>query len=410
MEDFQNNLMKYADLAVRIGVNLQAGQTLVINAPIESADFVRIVAERAYAAGAKNVHVEWGDELMTLLKLTHAPEEGLEDFPIWKATGFEEMAQGGAAFLSISAANPDLLKDADPQRVATMNKYRGQVLEKFKTYTQSGKVCWSIIATPTPEWAAKVFPEVAEEKQVETLWNSIFKATRVITDDPVKAWSTHIENLKSKLQYLNRKKYKMLHFKGSGTDLRIELPEGHVWIGGGLSNDQGRYFVPNLPTEEVFTMPLKEGINGIVQSTKPLSYGGNLLENFTLTFEKGRIVDFTAEKGYATLQKLIDTDEGSHYLGEIALVPHDSPISNTNIIFYNTLFDENASSHLAIGSAYPLCIKDGGKMNKDQLEAHGANTSLTHVDFMIGSPGIDVDGETANGDREAIFRAGNWVI
>lgn len=410
MNNFEKNLEKYAELAVKVGVNIQEGQTLVIRAPITAVDFVRKAAKKAYDYGAKNVHVEYSDEELSLIKFMNAPDEAFKEFPMWKAKGFEEMAKEGAAFLSISASNPDLLKEVNPERIANANKTAAKAMEEFGKYSRTGKVSWGIVSIPTKEWAAKIFPELDEEKRIELLWENIFNVTRVNTEDPVESWNSHIDNLKNKIEYLNNKKYKKLYYKAPGTDLTVELPEDHAWIGGGLTNEKGVYFVPNMPTEEVFTAPLKTGVNGILSSTKPLNYGGNTIENFSFTFKNGKIVDFTAEKGYEILEKLIETDEGSHYLGEVALVPHHSPVSDSNIIFYNTLFDENASSHFAIGAAYPLCIENGAKMNKEELEKNGANTSLTHVDFMIGSPELSVNGETVDGNIEPIFIDGNWAF
>ncbi|WLR52690.1 aminopeptidase [Bacillus tianshenii] len=410
MGNFQSKLEKYAELAVKVGVNIQKDQTLVINAPINAREFVHQAAKIAYEAGAKHVHVEWSDEDLTLLKFKNAPFEAFKEYPMWKAKGFEEMAENGAAFLSISASNPDLLKEVDPERISEANKTAGKAMDKFRSYIQSDKVSWSVISTPTSEWAKKVFPDSGDEEAVNKLWEAIFEATRIHQEDPVTAWQEHNQTLQDKVDLLNEKKYKKLHYKAPGTDLTIELPEKHLWEGGGSVNAKGVDFVANMPTEEVFTTPLKEGVNGKVTSTKPLSYGGNLIENFTLTFENGRIVDYTAENGYETLKRLIETDEGSHYLGEVALVPHDSPISNSNLIFYNTLFDENASCHLAIGSAYAFCLEGGKEMSKEELAQNGANSSITHVDFMMGSAEMDIDGETKDGKKEPIFRKGNWAF
>lgn len=410
MGSFERNLERYAELVVMVGINIQQGQTLVINAPIASVDFVRKTAQKAYKAGAKNVHVEWNDEELTLIKFNNAPDEAFKEFPTWKAKGYEEMAEAGAAFLSIVASNPDLLKGVDPERIANANKASGTAMATYRKYIQSDKVSWSVLAVPTKEWAAKLFPNLNDEERVEKLWDLIFQATRADLDDSVGAWEKHKSNLTSKVEYLNTKRYKKLHYKAPGTDLSIELPSAHIWVGGYGINENGTHFVPNMPTEEVFTLPLKDGVNGVVSSTKPLNYGGNLIENFSLTFEKGKIIDFTAESGYETLKRLIEIDEGSHYLGEVALVPHDSPISNTNVIFYNTLFDENASCHLAIGSAYAFNFEGGKKMTKEELEKNGVNTSLTHVDFMIGSAELDIDAETTDGAIEPLFSKGNWVI
>jgi aminopeptidase len=410
MNNFEKNLDKYADLTVRVGINIQKGQKLVVNAPIAAADFVRKVAKKAYEAGAKDVHVEWNDEQITLIKFLNAPDESFKEFPTWRAKGFEQMASEGAAFLTVHASNPDLLKDVDPERIATATKTSATAMQEYRKYIQDSSVSWLVVSVPTREWATKVFPGLNDEESIEKLWESIFNATRVNEDNPVEAWQKHVDNLDRKLEYLNSKAFKKLYFKSSETDLKVELPENHIWVGAGQKNEKGVVFVPNMPTEEVFTMPHKEGISGVVKSTKPLNYAGNIIDNFSLTFERGRIVDFAAEKGYDTLKNLIETDEGAHFIGEVALVPHDSPVSNTNIIFYNTLFDENASSHLAIGSAYPLCIEDGTKMSKDELEKNGANISLIHVDFMIGSEDMNIDGETSDGKLEPVFRNGNWAF
>ena len=410
MTTFEQKLDRYAALAVKVGVNIQPGQTLVVNAPISAAEFVRKIARIAYETGAKNVHIEWNDDEVTRIKYDLAPDEAFKEYPLWKAKGFEEMAENGAAFLSIIASNPDLLKGVNPERISQANKVAGQAMSKYRSYAMADKVSWSVIAVPSPAWAAKVFPELDEQKQMESLWKAIFEATRADLDDPVKAWQEHNANLNQKVDWLNGKKYRFLHYKAPGTALTIELPKNHLWVGGGSENEKGDPFVANMPTEEVFTAPLKEGVNGVVRSTKPLSYGGNLIENFSLTFEKGRIVDFSAEAGSEVLKRLIETDEGSHYLGEVALVPHKSPISNTNLIFYNTLFDENASNHVAIGNSYAFCLEGGKSMSKEELEQHGMNASITHVDFMIGSAEMDIDGETAEGTKEPIFRNGNWAF
>jgi aminopeptidase len=410
MSNLQEKIEKYAELAVKIGVNIQEGQTLVINAPVTSADFVRRVADKAYEAGAKNVHVEWNDDELTRLKYDKAPFEAFTEYPEWKAKGFEEMAENGAAFMTIKSTDPDLLKGVEGKRIAAANKAAGQAMDKFRSYIQSDKVSWLVVSTPSPSWAAKVFPDATEEEQEEKLWEAMFEAVRVNTADPVAAWKEHDQNLQNKAKTLNGKNYKELHFKGPGTDLKIELPDGHVWVGGGGPNQDGVHFVANMPTEEVFTAPKKDGVNGKVSNTKPLNYGGNTIDGFTLTFENGKVVDFSAETGEETLEHLLNTDEGARFLGEVALVPHSSPISQSGILFYNTLYDENASNHIALGSAYSTCVKDGANMSKDELEQHGLNTSITHVDFMIGSGEMDIDGVKEDGSSEPVFRKGEWAF
>lgn len=411
MKNFNDILSEYAKLCVKVGINLQKGQPLVINAPVEGAEFVRLVAKHAYAAGAKQVHVNWNDEALTKMKYENAPMEIFENFPKWYADGLEEFAEDGAGFLSIYSEDPELLKDIDPRKIATNNKSSSMALKNFRKYTMNDINSWCVISIPTKGWASRVFPEVSEEKAMEKLWEAIFTATRMDTENPVKAWEDHLKNLEEKVNFLNKKKFKKLHYKSSnGTDLEIELPEGHIWAGGGGKNSKDVYFVANMPTDEVFTMPLRTGVNGVVYSTKPLNYGGNLIDNFKLTFENGKVVAFEAEEGYEVLKDLLALDEGAKYLGEVALVPYDSPISKSNIIFFNTLFDENASCHFAFGKAYPTNIEGGPDMTEEELKQAGVNDSLTHVDFMVGSKDLNIVGETKDGTKIQIFENGNWAF
>ncbi|MGJ7919142.1 aminopeptidase [Neobacillus sp. LXY-4] len=410
MSEFQKNLEKYAELAVKVGVNIQKGQTLVVNTTIDSKEFVRLLVKKAYETGAANVIVNWNDDIVSRLKYDLAPDEAFHEYPKWRAKETEELAENGAAFMSIVSSSPDLLKGVNPERIANFQKAAGTALSQYRKYIQSDKVSWTVIAAASDAWAEKVFPDEPEEKRVQMLWDAIFKSTRVDTDNPVEAWKNHDAELHKKVDYLNKKRYKKLHYKAPGTDLTIELNEKHLWVGAGSVNEQGQEFMANMPTEEVFTVPLKTGVNGFVTSTKPLSFGGNIIDNFTLTFENGRIVDFKAETGAEILKRLVETDEGSHYLGEVALVPYHSPISQSNILFYNTLFDENASNHLAIGSAYAFCIEGGKKMSAEELIENGLNESITHVDFMIGSPEMNIDGITVDGKAEPVFRNGDWAF
>ena len=408
--NFERNLNEYAKLAVEVGVNIQPGQTLLVRSPIECATFVRKVVEHAYKLGAKNVHIDWSDEECTLIKYLNAPEETFNEFPKWTSDQYVDIAKEGGAFLTIHAQNPDLLKNVDPQRVANYQKASATALKEWRSYTLSDKCKWSIVSIPTESWATKVFPDVSSEEAVSKLWDAIFKCTRVDTENPVEAWKKHNADLKLRMDFLNDKNFKTLKNKSSKTDLTMELPEGHIWLSGASKDPNGVDFNANMPTEEVFSMPHKFKVNGVVHSTKPLVYGGNVIDNFSLTFKDGKIVDYTAEKGKETLGKLIDTDEGSHYLGEVALVPFKSPISDTNIVFFNTLFDENASCHFAIGSAYKTCIKDGDKIKDEDLDKYGVNYSLTHVDFMIGSNDMNILGITYDGDEVQIFKDGNWAF
>lgn len=407
----QELLKKYARLAVKTGVNIQKGQTLVVNSPIECAKFTRLVCEVAYDEGAKEVIIHWNDEQSAKIKFLKAPEEVFETMPQWQVDSMVSYANEGAAFLSISASDPELFKDVDPSRIAKNQKTRQLALKEFNQRLMSNKNAWSIVSIPTEGWAKKVFPNCSTDEAIEKLWEAIFKIVRVDAEDPVEAWNRHTTNLIEKMDFLNSKKLKSIHFTNSkGTDLTIELPEGHLWVGGSEKTVDGIEFIANMPTEEVFSMPKKTGVNGIVYSSKPLNYGGNIIDNFSITFKDGRIVNFTAETGYENLKHLIETDEGSHYLGEVALVPFHSPISNSGIIFFNTLYDENASCHLAIGRAYSLCIENGEHLSEEELEAKGANNSLTHVDFMIGTEDLSIVGTTADNSKIQIFINGDWAF
>lgn len=406
----QKTKEKYAELALRTGVNLQKKQTLMINAPIEGADFTKIVARKAYEMGAKYVHINWVDDELTLLKFENAPDEVIANIPDWVVKMNDSFAEDGAAVLSIRSTNPDLLKDIDSSRVAKANKAAAQAMSNFRNYTMNDRITWSIISIPTGDWAQKVFPNQSKTDAVESLWDAIVNIVRVDKDNPIAAWDAHNETLKTAREILNKKSYQKLHFKAPGTDLEIELPIGHIWKGGSAESEKGTTFNPNMPTEEVFSMPHKYGVNGTVASTKPLNYGGSLIDHFSLTFKDGKVVDYTAEQGEDTLKHLLDTDDGARRLGEVALVPDESPVSQSGLIFYNTLFDENASCHIALGKAYPTNVKGGADMSDDELDKHGVNNSLTHVDFMIGSENLNIDGVFADGSTEAVFRNGTWAL
>ncbi len=406
----QQMLEKYAELALKTGVNLKDNQVLMINSSIEGVDFTRILVKKAYELGAKDVVINWQDDEITLERYLHATEEALTTVPQWLVDKYLYYAEDDVALLSVRSTNPDLLKDVDPERVAKATKASAEAMKGFRKYTMNDKIAWSIISIPTNDWAMKIFPGKDAETAKELLWEQIFSIVRVDTEDPIKAWEEHNATLKAAHKILNDKKYTSLKFTAPGTEITFGLPKGHIWKGGGAYTEAGRHFNPNMPTEEVFTMPDKYHVDGVVSSTKPLIYGGNMIDDFKLTFKDGKVVDFEAETGYDTLKHLLDTDEGAKRLGEIALVPHHSPISQSGLIFYNTLYDENASCHIALGKAYPTNIEDGAKMSDEELDAHGVNDSLTHVDFMIGSADLDIDGVLENGETEAVFRKGEWAL
>ncbi|ANS74306.1 peptidase M29 [Paenibacillus yonginensis] len=410
MSDFLQKLEKYAELAVKVGVNVQPGQTLVVNAAIDSAELVRLIVKKAYERGARLVKVNWNDDTVTRLRYDMAADESFLDEPKWYAGEMLELVENGAAVLHVISSDPDLLKGVSHERITNLQKVTGKAMSKYRQYQQADKFSWSIVAVPSKAWAAKVFPDVPESEQIDKLWDAIFHTTRIDREDTFEAWDNHIRTLNEKSDYLNEKKFKKLHYIAPGTDLTIELPEGHLWVAADSINQNGHTFLANLPTEEVFTAPLKTGVNGKVSSTKPLSYSGNIIDEFTITFENGRITDVSAKQGEEVLKQLVSLDEGAHYLGEVALVPHNSPISESNILFYNTLFDENASNHLAIGSAYAFNLKGGKEMTQEQLEQSGLNTSITHVDFMVGSGEMDIFGVTEDGTEIQIFKQGSWAI
>lgn len=408
---FEEKLRNYAKLVVEVGVNVQKNQPVVIRTPIEGAYFAREMTRCAYEVGAKRVYVEFSDEEIGKMTYAYASEETLGEFPVWETTKYDTLVEQNAAFISISASNPDLLKDIPAGKIAIVQKAAGKGLTKFRKATSNSEVCWCVVSIPTDAWSKKVFPECATAEEAnKKLWEKIFIATRMDEADPVAAWKEHTELLAEKCRFLNDKKIKMLHYKAPGTDLRVELPKGHKWEGGGEYSTKGTYFVANMPTEEVFTMPHKYGVNGTLKATKPLVYGGNLIDDFSLEFKEGKIVGFKAAQGEEMLEKLIETDEGASYLGEVAIVPHSSPVSKTGTLFYNTLFDENASCHFAIGSSYPTNIEGGVKMSDEELEAHGANTSMTHNDFMVGSNQLSVEATTETGEKIYILKNGEWAF
>jgi aminopeptidase len=406
---FDVSLQKYAKLIVKLGVDVHPGQTVLIQATMEALPLVRKITKAAYQAGARRVEYVWQDDELTLTRFVEAPDDSFDEIPSYTKEMYESLVDEGAAFISVVAPSPDLLKVVDSEKIARSNKAAASALVKYQTAIRKGQVRRTAVCAATPTWAARLFPNLEEHAAYEKLWDYIFKATRVDQEDPIAAWSDHVANLVQRLEWLNEAQFKRLHYRGPGTDLHIDLPDGHIWIGGGLKDPQGVFHIPNLPTEEIFTAPKRDGVSGTVCSTKPLIYGGNTIDRFSLTFEAGKITEFEAEQGLETLKKLINMDEGSVYLGEVALVPDNSPISKTGITFEHTLYDENASCHLAVGMAYPFCVKGGVNMSPEELKQHGLNVSLVHVDFMIGSGQLDIDGELTSGELVPIFRDGNWA-
>lgn len=404
------NLQKYADLVVKIGINTQDSQEVVITTPIEGADFARMLAQSAYDAGAKEVIIHYNDEKFARMKIDCSPLEVFEKMPEWEAESRNYYAKRKAAFISIAATDPDIFAGADSKKLDARNKAKFIGIKPMYDMMDKNELQWNVISIPTLNWAKRVFPNVSDEKAIENLWEAIFKATRIDTKDPVEAWDIHNKTLTNKAGFLNEKQFKEYRFKSeNGTDVTVGMTENHIFEGGSCETRDGVTFFPNMPTEEVFSMPHRDRINGTIVSSMPLNYQGSLIEGFSLTLKDGKIIDYKADKGYDGLQRLIETDEGSHYLGEIALVPYNSPISNMDILFYNTLFDENASCHFAIGSAYPTTIKGGEFMSKEELLALGGNDSLEHIDFMVGTKDLSIIGITKNGEEIPVFVNGNWA-
>lgn len=407
----KNLLKKYAMLAVNTGVNIKKDNILVITSPIETAEFARLIAKEAYNFGAKEVIVHYSDQQLTKIKLENSSLETISDYPSWMAEGYNYYARQGACFISIAASDPDGLKGVSVEKIGESQKARTTALKEYYDNSMSNKCRWCVLSVPTLSWAKKVFPNLSDEKALESLWDVIFKTVRVDTKDPIKAWENHNAYLEEKIKFMNENNFKSVHLKSSnGTDLNIELPEGHIWAGGSEEDVKGIPFNANMPTEEIFTLPKKTGVNGIVYSSKPLSYGGNLIDNFSITFKDGRAIDFTAETGYDILKQMLESDEGAKYLGEVAFVPYNSPISNSKLIFFNTLFDENAACHLAFGRAYESCVKNADKYSEEELERMGVNNSVIHVDFMIGTSDLEITGINKNGETIKIFSNGNWAF
>ena len=409
-------LQKYAEAIVKVGLNIRAGQRLIITlmatrgVPHQFAPLVREVAKAAYSVGAKYVEVLWGDEEMLRLRAQYAPRDSFDEYPTHTIDAIMNMITNGDALLSISGSNPDLLGGLDPEVVGMMQTRHLNVASKVSEFVTTNAINWCVVAAAGEDWAKKIFPDLSAEKAQAKLWKAIFETTRIDQPDPIEAWKKHILFLRERAKYLQAKQFTALHYKGPGTDFTLGLPNGHQWISAQSMAQNGIAFTANMPTEEVFTLPDRNRADGVVAATFPLSYGGTLIEDFQVTFENGRIVKVAAKKGEAALQKLVDTDEGSHRLGEVALVPASSPIAQRGHLFYNTLFDENASCHIAIGRAYRFTLTGGEELNDEEFTSAGGNVSLNHVDFMIGSSKMDIDGVHKDGSREPVMRQGEWAF
>ncbi len=411
MDIQDTRLREYASLLVRVGINLEKGQTLVIASPVDCAYFARLCAEEAYACGAREVVMRWHDDAITRMTYLHADSTVFDETAAWLREFFNGYAEKGAAYLSISASDPENLLGVDPDRLSRLTRANGKALAPFYEGQTTNAFPWCIASIPIPAWAKKVFPALAPEAAMDALWDAIFKSVRITGDGhAVARWHEHADALSARTRILNDYNFASLHYENAlGTDFTVALPEGHIWQGGADVSRTGRSFIANMPTEEIFTAPERNSGCGVIYASLPLVHDGNVIRGIRFEVENGRIVHADAEEGVDVLRAAISIDEGAAYFGELALVPYKSPISDQKILFYHTLFDENAASHIAFGEAYP-CIKGGEEMTREERIAHGLNDSITHVDFMIGTPDLAITGKTHDGREIPIFRDGNFVF
>ncbi|HHT20446.1 MAG TPA: aminopeptidase [Tissierellia bacterium] len=408
--NIEKNLEKYAELIVSTGLNIQPGDAVSIRFSVDGLELARKVSKKAYEKGAKNVDLKFNDDQMTLDCYLYASDEAFESVPQYQVDYAEAQFKDNTHVLALIAPNPDLLKPADPKRIADWSKVVSLANKPIQKYTLQNIVKWTIAAVPSDAWVEAVFPELPLSDGRDKLWQAVFDATRVSTDDPVAAWEAHDQALKAHESFLNEANFEKLLFEGPGTDLEVYLVENHRWMGGSSTHSGGDRFFPNIPTEEVFSMPHADKVNGTLRATMPLSVRGQLVDDFHFTFKDGKVVDFDAGVGKQILQDLLDTDEGARHLGEVALVADNSPISNTGILFKNTLFDENASCHFALGASYAENLKDSRERTEEENRALGANDSLIHVDFMVGSADVTVSGVTFDGETVVLLQDGEWQI
>ncbi len=403
----------FAKLAVEIGVNVQKGEDVLITSPVENPELARLMTKAAYENGARNVAIDWKDDDITRLTYEYQDQETLNEVPDWKIAKMEyQIANKKSNRISIYAEDPDLLNGLDSEKVSEAIRENSKKTKEFVKYTMNDVLSWLVISVPTRKWAMKVFPHLAEDDAYDKLWETILDVSRVSEswEETKKNWKDHINTLNEKSKFLNSHQFDKVHYTSSnGTDLWVKLPKDHIWMSAGSKNAKGDEFIPNMPTEEVFTSPQYDGVDGRLVASKPLVYNGVVINEFEFTFKDGKVVDFSAKEGEDTLRKMLESDEGSKYLGEIALVPYDSPISNSNILFYNTLFDENASCHFALGKAYPTTVKGASDLADSEVKNVGLNDSLIHVDFMVGTNDLEITAYK-NDEEVKIFEDGNWAI
>lgn len=406
----QEQLQKYAELLAKVGLNIQKGQIVFIEAALDQPDFVTMVVEECYKAGAAEVYVDWSHQPVSKLSSQYQSLESLSTLKPWGRAKWQYKADNYACRLWLESEDPDGMKGADQEKMSKARQAIYPEIKPFRTALEN-KHQWCIAAVPGKAWAKKVFPDLSEEDAVEAMWKAILHTSRADGDDPIGAWKAHNDDLDARCAYLNGLGLKYLEYKSAnGTDLTVELLEDGIFAGGNEKTLQGGVFNPNIPTEEVFTSPKAGAVEGIVYSTKPLSYMGELIENFSMRFEGGKVVEVKAEKGEELLKKMVSMDEGAARLGECALIPYDSPINESGILFYNTLFDENASCHFAVGFGFNECLKGFESLTDEECKQRGINDSMIHVDFMIGSRDMSIVGVTKSGERVQIFKDGNWAF
>ncbi len=407
--NFLEKLQVYAHLTVTAGAHVSPGQYVLLSCPANAAAFGRLLAEEAFKVGARDVIPLFYDEKLARTRLDHADIAEYRSVPEWMAEQRNYYAREGCVSISVISEDPEVFAGADGEKLMAGTVAKKRAFKEFYDAIDRGELRWTIVAYPCEAWAHKIFPDISTKRAVNQLWTAIFRSVRITQGDTLKKWQRHDLRLKKRAAFLNEAQFSALEFRsGLGTALTVGLPEGHIWCGGSEISADGLKYFPNMPTEEIFTMPHRAKTNGIVYASLPLSYQGRLIENFSLTFRDGEVVEYHAERGKETLGHLLATDEGSRRLGEVALIPHNSPISNMGLLFYNTLFDENASCHLALGDCYPNTVAGGEKLSDEELTQLGGNHSANHVDFMIGTPDMSITGISPDGSRTAIFEQGNF--
>lgn len=408
VEDY---IEKYVELILKVGLKIKDGDKLVVRCPIEARDFAVECTRKAYELGAGEVVVDYRDQLISRLKYENESLDVLTDIPKHKVDKENYYMEKKAKYLSVTGSDPDAFKGVDAEKLFKSNLANSKALRDFSAKMMANYVSWIVVGASIPSWATKVFPDLEKGEAVRRLWFEIFNSVRLFEEDPIKALENHVDNLNRYSKFLNDAKFEKLIYKSQkGTDLEVGLPKGYIFAGAGDVNSDGEEFIANMPSEEVFSAPRLDGVNGKVYSTLPLNYNGNLIEDFYLVFKDGEVVDYDAKAGKEYLKNILDTDEGAKRLGEVALVSYNTPISMRKVLFYNTLYDENASCHFALGKSYPTCLEGGEKLSIEELKERGMNDSLTHVDFMVGDETTEIIGVKENGEEVQIFKEGNFVI